>query len=98
MPSICAQNAGLCAADPDCEDLDCPGRPQSVDTTLLATRFCDGGHLVNGEDAEPLPAAIPTPEDVAGWTTSALVCIGLFALACFIAAACYGVQFIFPFE
>jgi hypothetical protein len=31
------------------------------DSAVLGARFCDGGHLVNGEDAVRLPASLPKP-------------------------------------
>lgn len=100
MPSLCAQHPGLCAGDPNCEDLSCPGRPPRIDfdSAVLGARFCDGGHQVNGEDAEPLRPIVPTPEEAEAWTRTALVSAAVFAATCLVAACFYGVQLVFPFQ
>lgn len=33
-----------------------------MDSAVIGARFSDGGHLVNGEDAERLPASLPEPK------------------------------------
>jgi hypothetical protein len=41
---------------------------------------------------------LATPEEAEGWVRPALVSFAVFAAACFVAAAFYGVQLVYPFQ